>query len=159
MSEVFQQTPAGKRRDEAEKVSIVQQIMLRSTEYLRRIIEPVGGQRGVTMSYLCPYCNSFPLEDYIWWVSGRTHTNWWCANCGEKHDWKQPNRLLAVQTGDRIEQAKAVKAHAVPQGPLCKFDQCVEAVGESARRWRWPLTEYGVGAGKGEQKRSYERLA
>ena len=26
---------------------------------------------GVTMSYLCPQCNSFPMEDYVWWVSGR----------------------------------------------------------------------------------------
>ena len=43
---------------------------------------------------------------------------WWCAICGEKYDWKQPNRLLVVQTGDSIEQAKVFKAHAVPQG-LC----------------------------------------
>ena len=31
-------------QDEAEKVSIVQEIMLRSTDYLRRIIAPVGGK-------------------------------------------------------------------------------------------------------------------
>ena len=52
-------------QDEAEKMSIVKEIMLRSTEYLRRIIAPVGGQGGVTMSYLCPHCNSLPLEDYV----------------------------------------------------------------------------------------------
>ena len=46
-------------QDEAEKVSIVQEIMLRSTDYLRHIIAPVGGQGGVTMSYFCPHCNSF----------------------------------------------------------------------------------------------------
>ena len=46
------------------------------------------------------------------------NTNWWCAICGEKYDWKQPNRLLVVQTGDSIDQAKVFKAHAVPQG-LC----------------------------------------
>ena len=39
---------------EAEKMSIVQEIMLRSTDHLRRVIAPVGGQGGVTMSYLCP---------------------------------------------------------------------------------------------------------
>ena len=66
-------------QDEAEKVSIVQKIMLRSTDYLRRIIAPVGGQGGVTMSYLCPHCNSFPLEDYVRWVSGGKRTRWWCA--------------------------------------------------------------------------------
>ena len=71
------------------------------------------------MSYLCPNCNSFPLEDYVRWVSaGKKHTSWWCAICGEKYYWKQPNRLLVVQTGESFEQAKLFKAHAVPQG-LC----------------------------------------
>ena len=57
-------------QDEAEKMSIVQEIMLRSTDHLRRTIAPVGGQGGVTMSYLCPNCNSFHMKDYVWWVSG-----------------------------------------------------------------------------------------
>ena len=57
-------------QDRARKMSIVQEIMIRSTDNLRRIIAPVGGQGGVTMSYLCPHSNSFALEDYIWWVSG-----------------------------------------------------------------------------------------
>ena len=70
------------------------------------------------MSYLCPHCNSFPLEDYVWWVSVGKPTKWWCAICGEKYDWKQPNRLLAVQTGESVHQAKVFKAHAAPQG-LC----------------------------------------
>ena len=41
-----------------------------------------------------------------------------CAICGEKHDWRQPNRLWVVQTGESVNQAKVFKAHAVPQG-LC----------------------------------------
>ena len=49
-------------------------------------------------------------------LEGRKHTNWLCAICGEKHDWKQPNRLLMVQTGESVYQAKVFKAHAVPQG-------------------------------------------
>ena len=40
----------------------------------------------------------------------------WCAICGEKYDWKQLNRLLVVQTGESVEQAKVFKAHAIPQG-------------------------------------------
>ena len=47
--------------DEAEKMSLVQEIMLRSTDLLRRIIAPVGGQGGVTMSYLCPTLQQFPI--------------------------------------------------------------------------------------------------
>ena len=53
-------------QEEAREVSIVQEIMFKSTDYLRRITAPVGGQGGVTMSYLCPHCSSFPLEDYVW---------------------------------------------------------------------------------------------
>ena len=32
----------------------------------------------------------------------------------DKYDWRQPNRLLVVQTGDSIEQDKVCKAHEVP---------------------------------------------
>ena len=72
-------------QDEAGKLSIVQEIMIRSTFHLRRIIAPAGRQGGVTMSYLCPHCNSFPLEDHIWWVSGgKGRCNWWCTICGEE---------------------------------------------------------------------------
>ena len=74
-------------------------IMLRSTDFLRRIIAPGGGQGGVTMSYLWPNCNSFPLEDYMWWVSaGKKHTSWWCAICGENYEWRAPNRSLTGGT-------------------------------------------------------------
>ena len=55
------------------------------------------------------------MEDYVWWVSGGKHTNWWCAICGEKNDWKQPNRLL-VQPGESVNQAKVFKAHAHADG-------------------------------------------
>ena len=52
-----------------KKVSTVKEIMIRSTDYLRCIIAPAERQGDVTMSYLCPRCNSFPLKDYVWWVS------------------------------------------------------------------------------------------
>ena len=68
-------------QDEARKVSIVQEIMFKSTDHLRRIIAPVGGQGGVTMS---SHCSSFPLEDSVCWVSAGKTTKWWCAICGEK---------------------------------------------------------------------------
>ena len=52
-------------KDEAKELSIVQEIMVRSTEYLQRTIAPAWEQGGVAMSYLCPHCNSFPMEDYV----------------------------------------------------------------------------------------------
>ena len=107
-------------KEEAEKLSIVQRIILNSTDYFRCIIAPAGGQGGVTLSYLCPNCNSFLLKDYAWWVSaGKKHSCWWCAFFGEKYDWRAPNSLLAVQTGNSASQVEVFKAHAVAQR-LCE---------------------------------------
>ena len=97
--------------DGAGRLSIVQGIILKNTDFLRRIIAPARGQGGVTMSYLCPNCNSFPLED-VWWVSaGKKHCSWRCAICEERCDWKAPNRLLVVQIGVSASQAEVFRAH------------------------------------------------
>ena len=45
-------------QDEARKVSVVQEIMFKSTDYVRRIIAPVGGQGGVI---LVPALQQFPF--------------------------------------------------------------------------------------------------
>ena len=93
-------------RDEVGRLGIVQEILRKSTDFLRRIIGPVGGRGGVTLSYICPHGNSFPLEHYIWWVSighgdgnnrKKRHCSWWCAVCGGKYEWRAPNRILVVQ--------------------------------------------------------------
>ena len=70
INEVFEQVA----KDEARKLSTVQENMIRSTDYLRRIIAPAGEQGGVTVSFLCPHCNSFPMEDNVWRVSGGKST-------------------------------------------------------------------------------------
>ena len=87
-------------------MSNVQEIMIRSTDYLRRIIAPVGGQGGIV--WKTTFGGS--LE--------RNPQSGGAQFCGEKYDWKQPNRLSVAQTGDSVEQAKVFKAHAAPQG-LC----------------------------------------
>ena len=66
-----------------------------------------------------PALRQFPLGRlHLVGLRGKKHTTWWCAIGGERYDWKQSNRLLVVQTGDSIDQAKVFKEHAVPQG-LC----------------------------------------
>ena len=57
-------------KDESRKLSTAQAIVIKSTDNFRRIIAPAGEQGGVTMSYLCPHCNSFPMVDNVRWVSG-----------------------------------------------------------------------------------------
>ena len=94
-------------QDGAEKMNIVQEIMLRSTDYLR-LLETRRSHNVL----LVP-----ALQQFSFGRLGKT-TKWWCAICGEKYDWRQANRLLVVQNGESFEQAKVFKAHAVPQG-LC----------------------------------------
>ena len=113
--------------DEIGRLGVMQEILRKSTDFLRRIIAPVDGMGGVTLSYVCPHCNSFSLEDYIWWVSTghgdgnnrqKKRCNWWCVVCGGQYEWRAPNRILVVQTGANANEAKVFKAHAAPQG-LC----------------------------------------
>ena len=40
-------------KEEAGRLSIVREILRQSTDFLRRIIAPVGGSGGVTLSYIC----------------------------------------------------------------------------------------------------------
>ena len=49
----------------------------------------------------------------------KKHCSWWCAICGERFEWRAPNRILAVQLGTKEEEAKTFRAHAVQQG-LCE---------------------------------------
>ena len=68
------------RQEDDERKSIVHQTLQKSTDFLRSIIVPLGGQGEVTLSYVCPHCHRYPVEDYIWWVStrhGKKQSNWW----------------------------------------------------------------------------------
>ena len=56
-------------KEEIGRLGTVQENLRKSKDFLRRIIAPVGGKGGVTLSYICPHCISFSLEYYIWWVS------------------------------------------------------------------------------------------
>ena len=45
------------------------------------------------------------LQQFFFWKTtcggfqlARSTSSWWCAICGEKYDWRAPNRLLVVQT-------------------------------------------------------------
>ena len=50
--------------DDIGRLDIAQDILRKSTDFLRRIIAPVDGMGGVSLSYVCPHCNCFPLDDY-----------------------------------------------------------------------------------------------
>ena len=116
---------------EDDERSMVQQILQKSTEFLRRIIVPVGRPGGATLSYRCPHCHRCPLEDYIWWVlrHGEKQSNWWCAACGGQCDWRNSNRVLVfLDTTDRGE-AKVFRADATPNGVRENFVCALKLLG------------------------------
>ena len=51
------------------RLSIAQDILRNNTDFVRRIIAPNGGVGGITLSYVCPHCRCFPLENCTWWVT------------------------------------------------------------------------------------------
>ena len=102
-------------KEEAGRLGIVREILRKSTDFLWRIIAPVGGSGGGTLSYIWPHCNSFPPKDFIWWVSTtKKHCSWWCS--GERYEWRAPNRVLVVQLGTSEDGAKVFRGHVVAQG-------------------------------------------
>ena len=98
--------------------SLYRIFLRKSTDFLRRIIVPVEGQGGVTLSYVCPHCHRFPLEDHIWWFSsghGKKRCSLWCAACVGQYNWKAPNRALVTQDSTNRRDAKVFRALAAPQ--------------------------------------------
>ena len=46
---------------EIGRIGIVQEILKKSTDFLRRVIAPIDGMGEVALSYVCPHCNQFSL--------------------------------------------------------------------------------------------------
>ena len=87
------------------RLSIAQDILPKSTDFLRRITAPASGVGVLTLSYVCPRCfDVFRLRMTSGGVTGHDDGNnrkkkqcsWWCAACGGQYDWRAPNRLLVT---------------------------------------------------------------
>ena len=95
-------------QEDDERKSIVQQILHRSRDFLRRIIVPVQGQGGVTLSSVCLLSVSAGRLHLVGLVRARRQQQKRSsatggAACGEP-DWRNPNRVLMIQDStDRSE--------------------------------------------------------
>ena len=113
------------KQDDGPRKGIVQQIMQKSTDFLRRIIVPVHLQEGVTLSCVCRPCHRTSSEDHTRWVSteqgdsskkGEKQCKWWCAACGGQNKWKDLNSVLVIQDSTDPNVAKVFRARAPPRG-------------------------------------------
>ena len=48
--------------EDVGRLSIAQNILPKSTDFLRRIMAPASGAGGMTLLYVCPHKSCFPLE-------------------------------------------------------------------------------------------------
>ena len=102
-------------KDEAGNLRTVQEIMITSTDYLRRIA-PVGGQGGVQSPTCARIVTVSRWQTTFGGSQGEKTHNLVVCDLWRKNDWKEPNRLLVVQTSESVNQANIFKAHAVRQG-------------------------------------------
>ena len=64
--------------------------------------------------------------------------SWWCAACGGQYDWKAPNRIFGKQRQHEPPRCKSVSSALGTTRSLRQFDQCTQAFGKPAERWRQP---------------------
>ena len=88
---------------------------------------------------------------------GERPQRWWCANLWKKYDWRQLNRLLVVQTGESFEQAKVVKAYAVPLGLCVNLINALKLLANQQEDGDGPPAEHRDEPRHGKQKSSHGR--
>ena len=98
-------------KGEARKLSTVQEIMIISTDYLRRIIAPAARSKEASRCHFCARIVTVSRWKTAFGGSLGEKIHIGGARSVEKsYDWKQPNRLLVVQTGESVNEAKVFSA-------------------------------------------------
>ena len=107
-------------QEDEGRLTVAQDILRKSTDFLRRIITPVTGQGGVSLSHVCPPCHRHPLADLhpvgFQRGTGKKQCNWWRAACGGQYTWKNSNRVLLIEDSADPSEAKVFRDHAPLQG-------------------------------------------
>ena len=106
-------------KNEAGSLSSVQGIMMKSTEFLRRIVAPAGGQRKWAPWRICAHVASvfllrrnlvgLDLKRRQQKTTRRGTAVGGAQSVEKKYEWRAPNRLLVVQTGVSASQAMVSK--------------------------------------------------
>ena len=93
-------------KDEARKVSIVQEVMFKSTDNLRRIIAPVEGQGRSHNVLPMPALQQLPSGRLRLVGLWGKHTKWCCAMCGEKVRLETIKQAVGRACRESFEQEK-----------------------------------------------------
>ena len=120
-------------RDDIGRLGSVQEILRKSTNFLRRVIAPVGGLGGATLSHICPQCHSSSWRTTLGGYRRRTVTaGRWSSAVGGVRYGEHPTVYWWCSSVLTPMTQKVFRAHAAPQGLCDFFDQRAQAVGEPA---------------------------
>ena len=67
------------------------------------------------MSYLWPHCNSFQMEDFVWWFGGEKAHQLVVRDLWREIQLDATKQALGGANRRSANQAKVFRAHAVPQ--------------------------------------------
>ena len=107
--------------EDKDRKRIVQQILQKSTDFLRRINVPVRGAGRshivVRVPSLPPLaaCRS-PRSKGDSSKKGKQPCDWRCTACSGQYNQKDPNRVLVILDSAGPSDASVFRAHAPPQG-------------------------------------------
>ena len=105
---------------EAGRLSIVQGIMLTSTDFLRRIMAPAGEDKEVSRCRICAQTATvFSWKTACGGFQQGRSTAAGCAICGENMIGERPTSCWWCKQATVPVRPRCSKAHAVPQG-LCE---------------------------------------
>ena len=105
----------------------------------------------VTLSYVCPHCNSFSLDDYIWQYPRDTGT------ATTQKEWRAPNRILVVQLGVNANEAKVFKAHATPLRLCDNLINALKLLANQQKNGDSPIQKHCNRPARKKQKRRHRR--
>ena len=94
------------RQEDDERKSIAHHILQKGTDFQRWIIAPVGGRRGVTLSYACPHCQRVLIEGLhpVGFNEAREESSpTGGPACGGQYDWREREESLG-HTGQHGSQ-------------------------------------------------------
>ena len=109
------------RQEDDHRNFIVQQILQKGTDFLRRIIAPVG---GVTLSDGCPYCHRFLIEGIylVGFNKAREEAvQLLVRRARQPVQRRKPEQSLGYKDSTDCSEAKVSRAHAPPQGACENF--------------------------------------
>ena len=110
-------------KDEARKLSTVQEIMhdMKHRFFCGASSHQQEGKEALRC-HICAYCNRFPMENYVWWVSGGKSTQNGGVRSVEKNMKEGTKQALVGANRRKCQPFQGLQSACGSSGPLWESD-------------------------------------